>query len=448
MLLERGMLGYVVPLLLSYDATHAGSEEAQQAVAGSVAAAAAGAMPPADDAAAVLRLPLLRASAQATQNLQAELAVRALAALAGYSSPSPAAKAPAASATPALKAPESPAATQPCPAAQRALAALLTETLAPRLGDPDPLPLLRDLNSTVQTPQVIWNNSMRQELLELLEQQRTAAVSAAAAPPADGEGGGAAAPAAAAAAAEGFTYRCLQGELVLAGVFVRVFTEQPDFQLSDPAAFCKALVTYIYQQQQVLAGTAGKAGPAASTPEQQRQQAHLLQALRALRLVLEGAPRLLGLLSTKPAVDPLLECLRPACTAGLAVQTPEGPWVPLPAGGGSEAAAALAASPPPWAAASAVALPGASAAELEGAELALTVLLRLTAHAGCIDALSQDKCIVQAFWLAHRAPNACELGLAGIGISMSELSRTVLPEARGCGSPAVFIGVKAGAGPC
>lgn len=287
---------------------------------------------------------------------------------------------------------------------------------------------------------------MRQELLELLEQQRAAAASAAAAAPAAGEGGGAAVAAAATAAAEGFTYRCLQGELVLAGVFVRIYTEQPDFQLSggqntvfdcaalyawhlyacergmptgcllaqlaqhgketvglhlvllhllcpaDPAAFCKALVTYIYQQQQVLsAQPAAQAGSAAAQagPEQQqerqRQQAHLLQALRALRLVLEGAPRLLGLLSTKPAVDPLLECLRPACTAGLAVQTPEGPWAPLPAGGGSEAAAALAAAPPLWAAGSAAAagaLPGASPAELEGAELALTVLLRLTAHAG------------------------------------------------------------------
>lgn len=154
MLLERGILGYVAPLLLSYDATHAAGEQAQQtaAAAGPAAAAAAGAMPSADDAAAVLRLPLLRASAQATTNLQAQLAVRALAALAGYSPPAPAAT--GAEGAAAAVAPATLPATQPCPAAQRALAALLTETLAPRLGEPDPLPLLRDLNSTVQTPQV------------------------------------------------------------------------------------------------------------------------------------------------------------------------------------------------------------------------------------------------------------------------------------------------------
>lgn len=157
MLLQRGVLGYVVPLLLSYDASHEGSEEAQQAAAGM--AAAAGALPPADDAAAVLRLPLLRASAQATKNLQAQLAVRALAALAGYGA-APAAAAvsgsepAAASAVAEPPAVAVPPATLPCAAAQRALAALLTETLAPRLGEADPLPLLRDLNSTVQTPQV------------------------------------------------------------------------------------------------------------------------------------------------------------------------------------------------------------------------------------------------------------------------------------------------------
>lgn len=71
---------------------------------------------------------------QAARNLHAMLAVRALAALAGY-----------------------PGCRPPTPAnleAQRALRALLTETLAPRLAEEDPRPLLRDLNTTVQTPQV------------------------------------------------------------------------------------------------------------------------------------------------------------------------------------------------------------------------------------------------------------------------------------------------------
>jgi hypothetical protein len=79
---------------------------------------------------------------QATKNLHAQLAVRTLAALAGYARPPSDDGATAAPPTP------------PCAPAQRALAALLTQTLAPRLADPDPLPLLRDLNSSLQTPQV------------------------------------------------------------------------------------------------------------------------------------------------------------------------------------------------------------------------------------------------------------------------------------------------------
>ena len=41
---------------------------------------------------------------------------------------------------------------------------------------------------------------------------------------------------------------CSQGELVVAGVFVRVYNEQPAFPVADPAAFCKGLVTYLHAQ--------------------------------------------------------------------------------------------------------------------------------------------------------------------------------------------------------
>lgn len=78
--------------------------------------------------------------------------MRALTALAGYShTPSSTA---ADSGPPEAAAPTAAATTPPCLAAQRALCELLTETLAARLAAADPLPLLRDLNSSVQTPQV------------------------------------------------------------------------------------------------------------------------------------------------------------------------------------------------------------------------------------------------------------------------------------------------------
>lgn len=42
----------------------------------------------------------------------------------------------------------------------------------------------------------------------------------------------------------------LQGELVVANVFVRVYNEQPTFPVSDPASLCKGLVSYLHMQAQ------------------------------------------------------------------------------------------------------------------------------------------------------------------------------------------------------
>lgn len=47
-------------------------------------------------------------------------------------------------------------------------------------------------------------------------------------------------------AASGFRFAALGKELVVAGVFVRVYNEQPNFPVADPAAFCKGLVTFIH----------------------------------------------------------------------------------------------------------------------------------------------------------------------------------------------------------
>lgn len=44
----------------------------------------------------------------------------------------------------------------------------------------------------------------------------------------------------------GFKFAALGQELVVAGVFVRVYTEQSSFPVADPAAFCKGLVTFIH----------------------------------------------------------------------------------------------------------------------------------------------------------------------------------------------------------
>jgi len=53
------------------------------------------------------------------------------------------------------------------PTAQACLSALLTQSLSARLAEADPRPLLVCLNSSMETAQVIWNSSMREELIKV-----------------------------------------------------------------------------------------------------------------------------------------------------------------------------------------------------------------------------------------------------------------------------------------
>lgn len=98
--------------------------------------------------------------------------------------------------------------------------------------------------------QVIWNSKMREEVLSQMQAERREATAGT---PASVPGHlSAAEPSAGATAAgtpttaTGFKFAALRQELVVAGVFVRVYNEQPNFPVADPAAFCKGLVTYIH----------------------------------------------------------------------------------------------------------------------------------------------------------------------------------------------------------
>ena len=48
--------------------------------------------------------------------------------------------------------------------------------------------------------------------------------------------------------AKGFRFTALGQELVVAGVFVGVYNQQPNFSVADPAAFCRGLVTFIHSR--------------------------------------------------------------------------------------------------------------------------------------------------------------------------------------------------------
>lgn len=139
-LLEVGVLSYCMPLLFLYDVTHTSDDDMEVL------------QPPTAKGPGFLRIGIDRTNKQAARNRHALLAARALGRVAGLLGGG-------------LATPE-------CQPARDAVAALLTEPLLPRLGGEDPRLLLADLNSSVATPQAMWNGSMREELLAAMEAQR------------------------------------------------------------------------------------------------------------------------------------------------------------------------------------------------------------------------------------------------------------------------------------
>lgn len=343
--LEAAALGHLIPLLLGYDPTHEMDSDLVQNEGNGLPTENDTEFPPIFKAAAAPPHPAssssvvaegrhegMYGSEQSAKNQHAILAVRALSALAGLNAEDPTAKGSNG-------------------AVYDALSALLTPALVRRLALPDPRPLLQDMNTSLMTPQVVWNNAMREELLEAAESQKICPD---------------------VRAASQHTFKAIQGELVIAGVFVRVYNEQPSFSLADPNSFCKGLVTYLHsQERQAPPGSEGK-----------RNEEHILAAVTALQHVLEAAPRLLGLLATKQAQEPIIASLSPAIEAGHR-SAALWPASPLSDGFAPEAATA-----------------------------ALYVLLRMAAHGGCLETMSQEKVVMSAFWLVHRPPTLAILEVA------------------------------------
>ncbi|KAL0042756.1 hypothetical protein WJX79_009797 [Trebouxia sp. C0005] len=364
LLLRVGVLGHVVPLLFGYDATHdAGSQPDHFDYTGSHKA----------QGPAFLGLAIQRSNMQAARNHHAMLAARALGRMAGVLAGR--------------------LGTPPCTAARQALAALLTPSLAARLAEPDPKDLLQQLNGSVCTPQVIWNSKMREEVLSQMETERTTASTAdtVSGHPSPAEPGSAAtAGSAGTTIASGFRFAALGKELVVAGVFVRVYNEQPNFPVADPAAFCKGLVTFIHAHMKpevyytslersgtTRADSGDEAGVASAKDQVDKDKADVVQSLQALMNILQAAPKVTALMASRPALAPLLNCIEPICrrlqeTADK-VDTPDMVADPQPSDQQKH--------------------------EAEIASMALAVLVRLTANAGCVEALAEERALLLCYWL-------------------------------------------------
>nr|KYP55662.1 DnaJ isogeny subfamily C member 13 [Cajanus cajan] len=183
-LLQAGVLWYLLPLLLQYDSTAEESDATESHGVG--------------------------ASVQIAKNMHAVRASQALSRLSGLCGDE--------SATPYNQ------------AAADALRVLLTPKLSGMLKDQMPKDLLSKLNANLESPEIIWNSTTRAELLKFVDQQRAALGPDGSYDIKD---------------SHEFVYKALSRELFIGNVYLRVYNDQPDFEISEPETFCLALIDFI-----------------------------------------------------------------------------------------------------------------------------------------------------------------------------------------------------------
>uniref|UniRef100_A0A1D1ZA60 DnaJ subfamily C member 13 n=2 Tax=Anthurium amnicola TaxID=1678845 RepID=A0A1D1ZA60_9ARAE len=330
-LLKAGAFWYLLPLLLQYDATAEETNVTETHGVGS--------------------------SVQIAKNLHAVRASQALSRLSGLCGDE--------------------VSTPYNQAAAKALRALFTPKLANMLKNQLPKDLLSNLNTNLESPEIIWNSSTRAELLKFVDQQRA------------GQG-----PDGSYSMEEslGFSYQSLSKELHVGNVYLRVYNNQPDFEISEPEVFCIALLEFISDlvnklsaqesdiqnglnqnvslvgQSELQNGNADEKEGVENIDDSSLSRdfelvTNLQTGLTSLQNLLTSKPSLAAIFSTKEQLVPLFECFT----------------VSFPA-------------------------------ESNIPQLCLRVLSQLTTYAPCVEAMVAERTsLVLLFQLLHCAP-ACREG--------------------------------------
>ncbi|CAH9079869.1 unnamed protein product [Cuscuta europaea] len=335
-LLKSGVFWYLLPLLLQYDSTAGESDKTEARGVGE--------------------------SVQIAKNLHAKRATQALSRLSGLATGE--------NVTPYNE------------AAAIALKALLTPKLASMLKDESPIDLLSKLNANLENPEIIWNSSTRAELLKFVDQQRASQLPDGSYDLKD---------------SQSFAYEILSKELFVGNVYLRVYNDQPDYEVSEPEAFSVALVDFIsclvrsqgsigtifsvhsqssvtHEFQIVEINPASDeqnlpdnnpstlAGVEVKNENELELVKNLQFSLVALQHLLTGKPDLASVFAAKEKLLPLFECFS----------------VPI---------------------ASATNIP----------QLCLRVLSRLTTHAPCLEAIVSDEAsLLLLLQMLHSSPNCRE----------------------------------------
>ncbi|CAH9071544.1 unnamed protein product [Cuscuta epithymum] len=335
-LLKSGVFWYLLPLLLQYDSTAGESDKTEARGVGE--------------------------SVQIAKNLHAKRATQALSRLSGLTTGE--------NVTPYNE------------AAANALKALLTPKLASMLKDQSPIDLLSKLNANLENPEIIWNSSTRAELLKFVDQQRASQLPDGSYDLKD---------------SQSFAYEILSKELFVGNVYLRVYNDQPDYEVSEPEAFSVALVDFIsclvrsqgsigtifsvHSQSSVMHefqidetnpasdeqnlpdnNPSTLAGVEVKNEKELELVKNLQFSLVALQHLLTGKPDLASVFAAKEKLLPLFECFS----------------VPI---------------------ASATNIP----------QLCLRVLSRLTTHAPCLEAIVSDEAsLLLLLQMLHSSPNCRE----------------------------------------
>ncbi|XP_078182422.1 DNAJ heat shock N-terminal domain-containing protein [Carex rostrata] len=324
-LLSAGFLWYVLPLLLQYDSTAEESEANAHGVGASV---------------------------QIAKNTHAILATQALSRLCGPS--------------------EEEDLTPYNQAAHDALTALLTPKLAAMLKKQTSKDLLANLNANLESPEIIWNSSTRGELLKFIDEQRANQRP-------DGSYD--------LTESYSFAYQALSKELHVGNVYLRVYNNQPDYDISEPEAFCAALLRFIselvvswrnlhaevendLEQNEAFTDDASEVETSTPNGPDLAKETEVITNLRmgliSLQNLLTSNPSLAAVFSTKDQLVPLFDCLS----------------LPVPA-------------------------------ESKILQICLTVLALLTKHAACVEAMVGERSsLILLFQLLHCKPTCRDGALA------------------------------------
>ncbi|KAH0456168.1 hypothetical protein IEQ34_014075 [Dendrobium chrysotoxum] len=287
-LLKAGLLWYLLPLLLQYDST---AEENDSGEAHGVGA-----------------------SVQIAKNLHAVRAAQALSRLCGFGGDG---------------------VSMPCNhSADNALRALLTPKLCSMLKAQEPKDLLLSLNSNLESPEIIWNSLTRAELLKFVDDQRAN----------QGPDGSYDL-----TELHSFSYQALSKELHVGNVYLRVYNNQPDYEISEAETFCVALLKFVsdlvYNLSHLGSYIPKKTDPnnalnepsnvqhgqnieeasvdgflSSSIEDKNKEEDELVKNLRvgliALQNLLTSNPSLAAVFSMKERLAPLFQCLTVDFSAG------------------------------------------------------------------------------------------------------------------------------------